>query len=114
MHSVWTFLTPYIAAMCNCSLESGCMAMTLTLTHEAPLMFKGHSIANVDEEACIGCAACVERCPFDAIVIGPHTKRARVDLERCYGCGVCRSACEEEAIALVAREPAREPALETA
>lgn len=104
MHSVWTFVTPFIGAICNCSLEAGCMAMRITVEHETPIMFKGHGIAEVDLDACVGCAECVERCPFDAITIGPGHKRAVVDLERCYGCGVCRSACEYEALSLVPRE----------
>jgi ferredoxin len=104
MHSVWTFMTPFVAAICNCSLESGCMAMTLTVAHDTPNMFKGHGIAEVDMEACVGCAECVERCPFDAVTVGPGQKRALIDQEKCYGCGVCRSACEYEALTLVPRE----------
>lgn len=110
MHSVWTFMTPFVAAICNCNLEAGCMAMRLTVEHETPNMFKGHGIADVELDACVGCAECVERCPFQAITIGPAHKRAVVDLERCYGCGVCRSACEYDALRLVPRE---EPALAT-
>lgn len=104
MHSVWTFVTPFIGAICNCSLEAGCMAMRITVEHETPIMFKGHGIAETDLDACVGCAECVERCPFDAITIGPGHKRAVIDLERCYGCGVCRSACEYGALSLVPRE----------
>jgi ferredoxin len=104
MHSVWTFMTPFIGAICNCSLEAGCMAMRMTVEHETPNMFKGHHIAVADMDACVGCAECVERCPFKALTIGPGHKRAVVDAERCYGCGVCRSACEYEALALVERE----------
>lgn len=106
MHSVWTFLTPYIATICNCSLDAGCMAMRITIEHKTPIMFKGHYLAEADLEQCTGCADCVERCPFDAITIGPHHKRAVVDAEKCYGCGVCRSACENDALRLVAREGA--------
>jgi len=104
MHSVWTFITPFIGAICNCSLEAGCMAMTLTVAHGTPNMLKGHAMAEADLDACVGCAECVERCPFDAITIGPGHKRAVIDEEKCYGCGVCRSACEYEALRLVPRE----------
>jgi NAD-dependent dihydropyrimidine dehydrogenase PreA subunit len=104
MHSVWTFVTPFIGAICNCNLESGCMAMTLTVAHDTPNMFKGHGIAEVDLDACVGCAECVERCPFHALTIGPGHKRAVIDEEKCYGCGVCRSACEYDALTLVPRE----------
>lgn len=108
MHSVWTFMTPFIGAICNCSVEAGCMAMALTVTHEVPNMLKGHGIAVADSEACVGCAECVPRCPFKAIVIGPGTKRAIIDDEKCFGCGVCRSACEYDALRLVDREPSGE------
>jgi ferredoxin len=105
MHSVWTFITPFIAAICNCNLESGCMAMTLTLTHETPLMFKGEHLAVADEEACTGCAACVKHCPFSAITFDRQRKRAVVDATLCYGCGVCRSACPSDALRLIERQP---------
>jgi ferredoxin len=112
MHSVWTFVTPFIGAICNCSLESGCMAMRITVEHETPIMFKGHHIAQADLDACTGCAECVERCPFDAITIDPGHKRAVVDTEKCYGCGVCRSACDYNALRLLDREaPEGAPAL---
>ncbi len=108
MHSVWTFVTPFIGAICNCSLEAGCMAMKITVEHETPIMFKGHYRAEADLGECTGCAECVERCPFEAIAIGPGHKRAIVDVEKCYGCGVCRSACEYGALGLVERKSAPE------
>jgi ferredoxin len=104
MHSVWTFVTPFIGAICNCDIESGCMAMKLTVTHKAPIMFKGEYIAAVDGEACAGCAGCVDRCPFGAMTIEPRTRRAFVDPAACYGCGTCRSACSYDAIELRDRE----------
>lgn len=106
MHSVWTFVTPFIGAICNCSLEAGCMAMRITVEHETPIMHKGHYLATADLDRCVGCAECVERCPFGAIQVGPMHKRAIVDVEKCYGCGVCRSSCDEDALRLVEREGA--------
>jgi ferredoxin len=114
MHSVWTFVTPFIGAICNCSLEAGCMAMRITVEHETPIMFKGHRRARADVEACTGCGECVERCPFSAIAIGPKHKRAIVDPEKCYGCGVCRSACDYGALTLVERDGAPDGLLSAA
>jgi ferredoxin len=108
MHSVWTFVTPFIGAICNCNLESGCMAMRITVEHETPIMWKGHYIAEADADACTGCRLCVERCPFKALSVDRTTRRATVDRDKCYGCGVCRSACAYGALSLVPREGAPE------
>jgi len=99
MHSVWTFKTPFIAAICNCDLSSGCMAMKTTLTYDYKTMWKGEYRAAVDESACTGCGACEDRCPFDAVAVD-HRSIAAVDAEACYGCGICRSACPTEALTL--------------
>lgn len=102
MHSVWTFKTPFIAGICNCNLQSGCMAMKTTLDWEYKTMWRGEYRAVVDETACTGCGACATRCPFSAITISPaHV--AEIGPDACYGCGICRSACGRKAISLVDR-----------
>ena len=50
MHSVWTFLTPFIGAICNCNVESGCMAMKLTVGYSMPMMWRGESVARLDTD----------------------------------------------------------------
>lgn len=102
MHSVWTFKSPFIAGMCNCNLASGCMAMKTTLELGYKTMWKGEYVAEVEESGCVGCGACVERCPFGAVSLDER-RVATVDREACYGCGICRSACGFEAIALAER-----------
>lgn len=99
MHSVWTFKTPYIAAICNCDLSSGCMAMQTTLTYDYKTMWKGEYRAAVDAESCTGCGACEDRCPFSAVSVDDRGVAA-VDPEACYGCGICRSACPMSALTL--------------
>ncbi len=103
MHSVWTFVTPFIAAICNCNLASGGMAMRITRDLSTPIMWKGEWVAEVEPAACEGCARCVKRCPFDAIRWVRAEKRAEVDASECWGCGICRSACKKEAITLADR-----------
>lgn len=104
MHSVWTFKTPFVAAICNCNLASGCMAMKTTLALDHKTMWRGEYRAEVDESACIGCAACVRRCPFSAIAVSPGGV-AEICPDACYGCGICRSACPHGALSLVDRVP---------
>lgn len=52
----------------------------------------------VTAEKCTACNRCVQRCPVEAIVIGPD-RVAVVDYEVCYGCGECVAACPFGAIA---------------
>jgi hypothetical protein len=52
MHSVWTFMSPMIAAICNCNVESGCMAMATTVTHDLKTMWRGENIIEFDEDTC--------------------------------------------------------------
>jgi len=102
MHSVWTFKTPFIAAICNCDLPSGCMAMRTTLEFGYKTMWKGEYVAQVVEESCSGCGACEERCPFSAVAVDDRAL-AVVDPDACYGCGICRSACPAGALTLADR-----------
>jgi Pyruvate/2-oxoacid:ferredoxin oxidoreductase delta subunit len=100
MHSVWTFKTPFVAAICNCNLESGCMAMRITRSYDTQIMWRGEYVAAVDTERCTGCEECVALCPFDAIDVDRGSERARVRAADCWGCGICRTACDEAAISL--------------
>jgi len=101
-HTIWSFITPFIGGICNCALP-GCMAMSATLTHRTPVMFRAEYVAVVDEEKCSGCGECVKICPFDAYLPHKRKAKAKVDSEKCYGCGICRNACPRGAITLVDR-----------
>jgi ferredoxin len=101
-HTAWTFVTPFVAAICNCDLPSGCMAMNLTLKGGVRMMWKGEDVARLDAERCSGCAQCVAKCPFDAL----HAVRkgeVRLDQQACWGCGTCRASCARDALSLVPR-----------
>jgi NAD-dependent dihydropyrimidine dehydrogenase PreA subunit len=99
VHSVWTFHTPFIGAICNCE-KSYCLALRSVLSLKAPAMFRAEFVAAVDEGACSGCRACIERCPFGAIEFDVAAGVATIDRTKCYGCGVCRPACGQGAITL--------------
>ncbi len=102
MHTVWTFITPFIGGICNCD-PGGCLAMNFS-ERGLPLYFPAEFKASVDGGRCIGCGDCGPRCRFGAIIMngGP----ARVDAARCHGCGICRRFCPAGALALSPREAA--------
>ncbi|MDA8082590.1 MAG: 4Fe-4S binding protein [Nitrospiraceae bacterium] len=102
VHSVWTFQTPFIGAICNCDLKS-CLAMRSTVGLGMPLMFRAEKIAVLAEDACIGCRECMGRCQFDAIRFDDASGRAEIVSRNCFGCGACRSACPSDAIRLADR-----------
>jgi electron transport complex protein RnfB len=60
----------------------------------------------VDQEKCIACGNCIERCPVEAITLDDF---AIVNRDRCLGCGLCASVCPEEAITILLRKDGEEP-----
>ncbi len=54
-------------------------------------------VAVVDEEACIGCGACVNVCPLHIIKMD---KVAKIDTARCTGCAICTTGCPVNAISM--------------
>jgi len=108
-HTVWTFVTPFLGGICNCSLP-GCMAMKASLTHKTPVMFRSEYLARVEDDRCSGCGECTKLCPFDAFRPHQRNAKARVNGTKCYGCGICRSACGRDAIRLVDRASVPEAA----
>jgi Na+-translocating ferredoxin:NAD+ oxidoreductase subunit B len=59
-------------------------------------------VAQIDEEACIGCARCLPPCPVDAI-IGAHKYMHTVVLALCTGCELCVAPCPVDCITMVPR-----------
>lgn len=55
----------------------------------------------VDTDACIGCGACVERCPMSAVSLGEDGKAELTDA--CFRCGQCTLTCPAGARILVPR-----------
>lgn len=101
VHSVWTFITPFIGGICNCDLN--CIAMR-AVSKSHPVMFRSEYIAETNHESCNGCRACIDTCQFDAINYSPADEKVSIDPLKCYGCGICRAACSSDAIVLQERE----------
>ena len=93
------FNSQHVGGMCSCC---GCCCGMLRSLKKQPSpaeAVKSNYYAEVDEELCVGCETCVERCQMDAIRM--QDEKAVVDLSRCIGCGLCVSTCPTEAMQLL-------------
>jgi len=87
----------------NICMCCGCCCQVLKNLKALPQPAKAvnsNFYAAVDEDTCIGCGTCEERCHMDAISVN---ETAHIDLDRCIGCGVCAPTCDVEAIRLLAK-----------
>ncbi|MFZ5798787.1 MAG: ATP-binding protein [Desulfobulbaceae bacterium] len=100
VHTIWTMITPFIGAICNCR-PGDCLGLR-TLDLGVETMYRGEQTAQVDGGLCNGCGSCAEACHFGAIGgredAGAY--RAEIDPEKCFGCGLCRNRCPREAISM--------------
>jgi ferredoxin len=89
----------YICNCCNC-----CCGVLRGLTkHNRPHAFvDSNYVIHVNEEDCIGCETCIDRCQFDALSI--NDEKSTVNVDKCIGCGVCAVTCTEDALHLISRE----------
>ena len=88
----------YIDFICNCC-PCHCGIVKSLLATEMPSLGAVSSFRlKIDEETCIGCGDCVERCPMGALEVEEEV--ARVERGRCIGCGLCNSACPSEALSM--------------
>ena len=92
------------ALACNCCMD--CCENTVPMKMANVPIDKAWQrtryVAVADDDKCIGCQQCVDRCQFDAIeMVAPEgetdTKKrlARVIPDACFGCGVCVVGCDK-------------------
>lgn len=99
VHSIWTFKTPFIGAMCNCDRD--CFAYKVQVAEELmQVMYKADYVARVDPLSCSGCRNCLKMCQFGAIEFSTVDEKCYINKMKCFGCGVCRNACHKEALYL--------------
>jgi Pyruvate/2-oxoacid:ferredoxin oxidoreductase delta subunit len=90
--------TPQFVGTCNCcSCCCGVLhGQKISGAAEGPQ--RSNYRAVIDEEKCISCGVCVERCPVDAIFDDESSMKSKVERAKCIGCGVCVIGCASDAI----------------
>jgi Pyruvate/2-oxoacid:ferredoxin oxidoreductase delta subunit/predicted transcriptional regulator len=86
---------------CCCGLLAG---LTRSGLDNPRAIAKANFIATINEDECVACGTCLERCKFGAITINEF---AEINEKRCVGCGLCAFKCPNEAITMKRSE--REP-----
>ena len=76
----------------------------------------GNGVAAIDSEKCVGCGACVEKCPRKLIrllpadrsvfTVGCSSRDRGADASKacgisCIGCGICAKVCTSQAISVI-------------
>jgi Pyruvate/2-oxoacid:ferredoxin oxidoreductase delta subunit len=88
---------------CCCEVAHPYIEYGDTLTRKANLAPSRYR-ATVDQDQCIGCQNCLERCHFGAIEMmkTPNSKKlkASVNSDVCMGCGLCVLTCEPKALTM--------------
>ena len=84
-------------AICNCC---SCCCLTARDCLIFPVANATNYLADINQDLCVGCGTCVEKCYNKAIDLNDDDKAERIE-EYCVGCGVCASVCPENAISLI-------------
>ncbi len=91
--------------ICNCCTCSCALLRGMKEFGVAAAAASSDFYCVVDENACVGCELCLDRCQFGALSMVDGL--CQVDLGKCFGCGLCVSACPDVALSL-ARKPEAE------
>ncbi|MBI9049416.1 MAG: 4Fe-4S binding protein [Anaerolineaceae bacterium] len=83
--------------LCNCCTCSCAIMRGMKELGIADVVAKSPYVAEIDQENCISCEICIERCPFDAI---DSNGSVLVNMQKCAGCGQCVLVCPQDAIAM--------------
>jgi formate hydrogenlyase subunit 6/NADH:ubiquinone oxidoreductase subunit I len=84
-----------LCACCECCCG---MLKGLTKFDNPRAIAKANYIPKIDDDTCIACGTCVDRCKFDAISVNDI---AEVTEKRCIGCGLCAVTCPNDAIKMI-------------
>ncbi|MFC1946351.1 hypothetical protein ACFLXY_00350 [Chloroflexota bacterium] len=95
--------------ICNCCDDACIMLYPYTKHNRLDLLEPNRFQAAVDQETCVGCQDCIERCIFNAVemvkIPGSKKLKASIIVENCKGCGICVVGCNQKALKLEIVKP---------
>lgn len=94
--------TRKVYAVCSCCSCCCHDLQMLRSYHRPDLIAHSEYVAQTDEELCIHCGKCIERCVFEARRW--RDGRMEYDATACYGCGLCVTVCPVKATSMERRE----------
>lgn len=96
--------TNYICNCCTCSCG---ILRSVAEFNNINGVARSDFLAVVDDELCIACGDCLERCQFNALSLEGVV--CEVAAANCVGCGLCVPACPEGALVLLRRSAGEVP-----
>ena len=69
VHQITTLHQGETFAICNCMPES-CLALGLTQYYNTPATSRSNYVAEIDQDKCVACGQCTDRCANNAIQMG--------------------------------------------
>lgn len=83
--------------MCNCCGDCCAVLQSLKFLPWPGDMVFNDFFAVIEDDECIGCEVCIDRCQMDAIYLN-KASIAEIEENRCIGCGLCISTCPTDAV----------------
>lgn len=87
------------SGFCNCSKCHCGFLMAAKIHHGTGYESWGNYKCVKDEESCVDCGKCVERCPVKAMTVNADD-RTVYNKEYCVGCGLCVTTCPADSLIL--------------
>ncbi|MFX1418850.1 MAG: 4Fe-4S binding protein [Promethearchaeota archaeon] len=102
VHKAWhphSDISKAETGVCNCC-KFCCKIFDLWRQGTTAMINSTNYLSYIDQDKCIGCGTCMEKCPVDAIE-GNTNNKAERNPNWCIGCGLCAHFCPENAISLL-------------
>jgi H+/Na+-translocating ferredoxin:NAD+ oxidoreductase subunit B len=96
-------ITEKINFVCNCCACCCGILGTVNKFNMPNMVAHSNYIIKRDEDSCIDCGECVDRCQMFALKMDEETDSLEIEMNRCIGCGACIRSCEQNSLSLVKR-----------